>query len=113
VLAAAKYNVFSTRSYCVYCLSHHFRQPFLIVLDFFHRAYAEKHRKCALANSQRVKGDLNWRIALNELETFLGLIIAGRVITVQTLPILSMWNTVGCGNFPYLENICLVTEFLR
>ena len=57
-------------------------------------------QKRTIAEAQRVTGDPNWRISLDELEKFLRLIIAGRVICVQTLPILSMWNRLwGCALF--------------
>ena len=49
-------------------------------------------QKCTIAEAQRVTGDPKWRISVDELEKFLGLIIAQEVIGGQTLPILSMWN---------------------
>ena len=49
-------------------------------------------QKYTAAGAQRVAGDPNWGISLDELEKFLGLVIGRGVIGGQTLPILSMWN---------------------
>ena len=49
-------------------------------------------QKCTIAETQRVTVDPNWRISLDELKKFLGLIIARGVIGGETLPILSMRN---------------------
>ena len=43
-------------------------------------------QKRTIAEAQRVTGYPNWRIFLNELEKFLGLIIARGVIGGRTLP---------------------------
>ena len=57
-------------------------------------------QKCTIAEAQRVKGDPNWRISLDELEKFLGLIIARGVIGGGILSILSMWKRLwGCALF--------------
>ena len=55
---------------------------------------------CTTAEAQRVTRDPNWTISLDELEKFLGLIIARGVIGGRTLPILSLWNRLwGCALF--------------
>ena len=57
-------------------------------------------QKCTIAEAQRATSDFKWRISLDELEKFFGLIIARGVIGGRTLPILSMWNRLrGCGLF--------------
>ena len=57
-------------------------------------------QKCTIAEAQRVTGDPNWKISLDDLEKFLGLIIARGFIGSQTLPILGMWNKLrGCVLF--------------
>ena len=58
----------------------------------FNEAMLINIQKCTNAEAQRVTGDPNWGISLDELEKFLGLIIARGVIGGRTLPILSMWN---------------------
>ena len=42
----------------------------------FNKPMLRNTRKCTIAEAQRVMGDLNWRISLDELEKFLGLMIA-------------------------------------
>ena len=49
-------------------------------------------QKCTIAEAQRVTGDPNWKISLDELEKFLGLNIARGIIGGRTLSILSMRN---------------------
>ena len=57
-------------------------------------------QKCTIAEAQRVTGDPNGRISWDELEKFLGLVIARGVIGGRTLPTLSMWNRLwGCALF--------------
>jgi len=50
-------------------------------------------KKCTTTEAQRVTGNPDTRISLNELEKLFDLIIAGRVIGGRTLPILSMKNS--------------------
>ena len=67
---------------------------------FFNEPMLRNIQKCTIAEAQRVTGDPNWKISLDELEKFLGLIIARGVIGGRTLPILSMWNRLwGCALF--------------
>ena len=57
-------------------------------------------QKCTIAEAQRVTGNPNWGISLDELKKFLGLIIARGVIGGRTLPIPSMRNKLwGCVLF--------------
>ena len=58
----------------------------------FNEAMLRNIQKCTNAEAQRVTGDPNWGISLDELEKFLGLIIVRGVIGGRTLLILSMWN---------------------
>ena len=67
---------------------------------FFNEPMLRNYQKCTIAEAQRVMGDPNWRIFLDDLEKFLGLIIARGVIGGRTLPILSMWKRLwGCTLF--------------
>ena len=57
-------------------------------------------QKCTMAKAQRITGDPNWRISLDELEKFLGLITARGVIDGRALPILGRPNRLwGCALF--------------
>ena len=57
-------------------------------------------QNCTIAEAQRVTGDPNWGISLDELDKFLGLNIARGVIGGRTSLILSMWNRLwGCALF--------------
>ena len=74
--------------------------PLLWFLIFFNEPMLRNIQKCTVAEAQRVMGHPNWRISFDELEKFLGLIIAQENIGGQTLPILSVWNRLwGCALF--------------
>ena len=68
---------------------------FLIVLShrygFFSTSLCRKTFE-TIAEAQRVTDDPNWRIPLDELVKFLGLIIARGVVGGRALPTLSMWK---------------------
>ena len=74
--------------------------PFSSFGILFNEPMLRNNQKCTIAEAQRVAGDPNWGISLDELEKFLGLVIARGVIGGQTLPILSKWNRLwGCALF--------------
>ena len=69
-----------------------FDSPLSSFQILFNEAMLRNIQKCTNAEAQRVTGDPNWGISLDELEKFLGLIIVRGVIGGRTLLILSMWN---------------------
>ena len=74
--------------------------PFSSFRILFNEPMLRNIQKCTIAEAQRVTGDPNWRISLDELEKFLRLIIARGVICGRTSPILSMWKRLwGCALF--------------
>ena len=57
-------------------------------------------RKCTEAEAQQVTKNPNWTISLDDLEKFIGLIIARGAIGGRNLPTKSMWDSVwGCPLF--------------
>ena len=68
-------------------------------------------QKCTTAEAQRVTGDPNWRISLDELEKFLGLIITRELLVVEQYPF-SIYG-IDCEDVPCLAKLCFVTDFLR
>ena len=57
-------------------------------------------RKCNAAEAQRVTKNSSWTISLDDLEKFIGLIIARGAIRGRNLPIKSMWDSAwGCPLF--------------
>ena len=57
-------------------------------------------QKCSKAEAQRVTKNPNWTISLDDLEQFIGFIIARGAIGGRNLPIKSMWDSVwGCPLF--------------
>ena len=68
-------------------------------------------RKCTEAEAQRVTKKPNWTISLDDLEKFMGLIIARGAIGGSDLPIQSMWDSVwGC---PLLKSTMPRNKFLE
>ena len=86
-------------------------RPLSLFRIFFNGPMLRNLQKCTIAEAQRVTGDPNWRISLDELEKFLGLIIARRVIGVEHIP--STLCGIDCGDLPFLTKLCLVTDFSR
>ena len=55
-------------------------------------------QKYTIAEAQRIKGDIKWSVILNELEIFIGLVIARGVISGRNLPIKSFED--GSQSYP-------------
>ena len=63
----------------------------------FNKPMLRNIQKCTIAEAHRAPGNNNWTVALNELDKFVGLIVARGVIGGKTLPIKSMWDkSWGC-----------------
>ena len=74
--------------------------PLLSFRILFNEPMLRNIQKRTIAEAQRITGDPNWRISLDELEKFFRLIIARGGIGGRTLPILSMWKRLwGCALF--------------
>ena len=57
-------------------------------------------RKCTVAEAHRVSGSTHWDVTLDELDKFIGLIIARGILGQSGLPVESLWNkTWGCSIF--------------
>ena len=57
-------------------------------------------QKCTIAEAQRVTNDTKWTVTLDELDKFIGLVIARGVIAGRNLPIKSLWDqSWGCPPF--------------
>ena len=57
-------------------------------------------QKCTIAEAQRVTNDTKWTVTLDELDKFIGLVIARGVIAGRNLPIKSLWDqSWGCPLF--------------
>ena len=73
-------------------------------------------QKCTIAEGQRVTG-ADWNVSLEELEKFLGLVIARGVVGGRTLPIKNMWDgTWGCSLFSKTmsrDRFLSIMRFLR
>ena len=68
-------------------------------------------RKCTEGVAQRVTKKTNWTISIDNLEKFIGLIIARGAIGWRNLPIKSMWDSVwGC---PLLYSTMSRDKFLE
>ena len=68
-------------------------------------------RKCTEAEAQRITKKPNWTINLDDLEKFIGLIIARGAIGGRNLPIKSMWESVW--SFPLFDSIMPRNKFLE
>ena len=75
-------------AYAFFCIISD--SPFSMFRILFNEPMLRNIQKCTIAEAQRVTGDPNWGIFWDELEKFLGLVIARGVIGGRTLPILSM-----------------------
>ena len=81
-------------------LSHHSDTPLSSFRILFNKSMLKNIHKCTITEAQPVTGDPNLRILLDELEKFLGFIIARGVISGRILLILNMWNRLwGCVLF--------------
>ena len=74
--------------------------PLVLFYIFFNQTRLRNIQKCTVADAKRVTGDLNWKLSLEKLQKYLGLIITQGVSGSQTLPILMLWNMLrGCPLF--------------
>jgi len=82
----------------------------LFVPYFFNEPIQRNIQKCTIPEAQRVTGDSNWRIYLDEVGKFLGIITARRVglLVVKTCP--SSVYAIGCRDVPCLAKLCLETS---
>ena len=78
---------------------------------FINESMLRNIRTCTEAEAQRVTKNPNWTISLDDLEKFIGLIIARGAIGGRNLPIESMWNRVwGC---PLFNSTMSCNKFLK
>ena len=57
-------------------------------------------RKCTVTEAHCVFGRMNWDITLDELDKFIGLVIARAILGQRGLPVKSLWITTwGCSMF--------------
>ena len=82
----------------------------------FDEAMLRNLQRCTIAEGHRVTG-ADWNVSLEELEKFMGLVIARGVVGGRTLPIKSMWDgTWGCSIFSGTmsrDRFLTIIRFLR
>ena len=83
----------------------------------FDEAMLRNIQKCTNAEAQRCTNDKNWSVTLDELDKFLGLIIARGIIGGRNMPLKSMWDkTWGCPLFSKTmarDRFLEIMKFLR
>ena len=75
-------------SYAAHRIPHNSVVSSFIIL--FNEPMLRHIRKCIITESQRVTGNDKWSVSLDELDKFIGLVVARGVIGSRTLPIKSM-----------------------
>ena len=65
---------------------------FFLSYTFLNKPMLWNIRKCITAEAHRATGNNSWTVTLNELNKFVGLIVARGVIGGRTLPINIMWD---------------------
>ena len=74
--------------------------PLLSFRVLFDEAMLRSIKKCAVAEAHCVLGRTNWDVTLDELDKFIGLLIAGEILGERGLPLESLWNSSwGCTMF--------------
>ena len=83
----------------------------------FDEAMLRNIQKCTNAEAQRCTNDKNWSVTLDELDKFLGLVIARGIIGGRNMPLKSMWDkTWGCPLFSKTmarDRFLEIMKFLR
>ena len=70
---------------------------FCVVFD---EAILRNIRKCTVAETHRIFGRINWDMTLDELDKFIGLLIARAILGQRGLPVKCLWITSwGCSMF--------------
>ena len=59
----------------------------------FSEAMLQNIQQFTISEAQRVTGNIKWKVTLQELDKFIGLIIARGVLGQRGLPYFSLWNT--------------------
>ena len=64
----------------------------------FDEAMLRNIRKCTVAEAHSVSGRMNWDMTLNELDKFIGLVIARAILGQRGLPVERLWDNLGVFN---------------
>ena len=67
--------------------------PLSLFRVLYDEAMLRNIRKCNVAETHRVSGRMNWDMTFDELDKFIGLVIARRILGQRGLPVESLWDT--------------------
>ena len=67
--------------------------PLSLFRVLFDKAILRNIRKWIVAEAHCVSGRMNWNMTLDELEKFIGLVIAKGILEQRGLPVESLWDT--------------------
>ena len=67
--------------------------PFLSFRVLFDKAMLRSIKKCTVAEAHRVLGETNWDVTLDELDKFIGLIIARGISGERGMPLEGLWDS--------------------
>ena len=70
--------------------------------DLFDEAMLRNIRKCTAAEANRLSEEMNWDVTLNELDKFIGLVIARRILEQRDFSVESLWESTW--GFPMFNN---------
>ena len=71
--------------------------PLSLFRGLFDEAMLKNIRKCTVAEAHCVSGRMNWDMTLDDLDRFIGLVIARGILEQRGLPVESLWDTTwGC-----------------
>ena len=69
----------------------------------FDEAMLRNIRKCTVVEIRCISNKINWEMTLDELNKFIGLIIARGILRQRDLPVESLWRSTWA--FPMFNNI--------
>ena len=88
--------------------------PLSLFRVLFDEVMLKNIRKCIVAEAHSVSGRMNWDMTLDDLDKFIGLVIARGILGQRGLPVESLWDTTwGCSMFNKTLSRCRFKEIMR